>query len=655
MAYISRRKRLYLSVFIVIAIFAAAIALFVIFVMPKKATISFNDNLAEEIVIEKGEVMPTLPIPSKYGHEFEGWYYSEIFNESTRVKVGIDEVNNDVKLYAHFIKGTYTVTFDANGGQGNAIAPITKQFEEGFYLPTETTAGIYMQDKALKCWAFNKEGTGQTFKPGVLQSMFGEDTTLYAIWDYPLTTIQYVTGSGAEYIPPKEFYTGQLVPEEGQAPPPVREGYSFDGWYFDEDFSDKIDFTQYKLPAGEVRFYAKWTPHQFTATFYVDGVIDPKLTQTIYYDGVVTKPSKDPEKIGKVFVSWCVDESLLSNYIFGTKVKGNVTLYAKFGDIPPVEDETPASAFKYVTNPDGNTITITGMQDDSKNVNKIIFPRQIDGKNVVAITEVNNLENLIEVSLPYTIQTISNTTFINCPNLKEYKMISKSQYFEVKNGVLYSANFETLYRYPASKEGNSYTTNSKTVTIESGAFNRTQILQNLTVDAANINANAFLDCASVANLTLTSKITTIAETAFLGCGSLQNVISQSPQITVEDGAIYNFNKTRLIKYFDKTPNANFVAPSTLVSADVYAFQGATNLESVTFDVNFNDIGGYAFSDCTNLKHLTFKASTFTSVGTLILSGCTSVQSITLNKSDTNILYVKILQDHKEFEDLIVGL
>ena len=346
---------------------------------------------------------------------------------------------------------------------------------------------------------------------------------------------------------------------------------------------------------------------------------------------------------------------MLSNYIFGTKVKGNVTLYAKFGDIPPVEDETPASAFKYVTNPDGNTITITGMQDDSKNVNKIIFPRQIDGKNVTAITEVNNLENLIEVSLPYTIQTISNTTFINCPNLKEFKMISKSEFFEVENGVLYSANFETLYRYPASKPETTYTTNSNTVTIESGAFNRTQILQNLTVDAANINANAFLDCASVANLTLTSKITTIAETAFLGCGSLQNVISQSPQITVEDGAIYNFNKTRLIKYFDKTPNANFVAPSTLVSADIYAFQGATNLESVTFDVNFNDIGGYAFSDCTNLKHLTFKASTFTSVGTLILSGCTSVQSITLNKSDTNILYVKILQDHKELEDLIVGL
>lgn len=253
--------------------------------------------MAEEIVIEKGEVMPTLPIPSKYGHEFEGWYYSEIFNESTRVKVGIDEVNNDVKLYANFIKGTYTITFNINGGEGNQVAPITKQFEEGFYLPTETTAGIYMQDKALKCWAFNAEGTGQTFKPGSLQSMFGEDTTLYAIWDYPLTTIQYVTGSGAEYVPPKEFYTGQLVPEEGQAPPPfVREGYSFDGWYLDEDFSDKIDFTQYKLPAGEVRFYAKWTAHQYTATFYVDDVVYSK--QTIYHDGVVSRPP-DQKKLVK--------------------------------------------------------------------------------------------------------------------------------------------------------------------------------------------------------------------------------------------------------------------------------------------------------------------------------------------------------------------
>ena len=71
MAYISKRKTLYIWVFLAIAVFCAAIALFVVFVMPKTAIVSFADNVADSIEVKKGDVLPLLDTPSKYGHYFD--------------------------------------------------------------------------------------------------------------------------------------------------------------------------------------------------------------------------------------------------------------------------------------------------------------------------------------------------------------------------------------------------------------------------------------------------------------------------------------------------------------------------------------------------------------------------------------------------------
>lgn len=650
MAYVSKRKQLYLSVFIAVAVIGAAIALFVLFIMPKHIYVSFYNDIEDPIEVQEGDVMPELPKPTKYGYEFVGWYYSDSFNDVNKVKEGEDIIETNVMLYPYFVKGVYTISFDKNGGQGNNIPSITKEFEENFYFPTETTAGIYMPDKVLKCWAFNPDGTGQTVKPGSSAKMYGENRTAYAIWDYPTTIIQYITGSGADYIPSKEYYTGSLVPEEGQDCPITKTGYEFGGWYLDEEFQNKIDFSTYILPAGEVRFYAKWNPHQFTATFMVDGSV--YQTDTIYYDGVVTKP-KDPEKIGKIFVSWCLDESLLSNYNFGTKVTKSVILYAKWGDIPAVEDETPASAFVYLPNADG-TITITWMKDDSKNITKLIIPRQIDGKNVVELTNVRGLEQLIEVSLPYTIKSISKETFSGCPKLTKFSMQSPSEYFAVEDDVLYSADFKTLYRYPAAKEGSSYTTKSTTVDVMSYAFNNASNLQTLIIDAENIKESALENCVGVQNLTFGNRVVSVEKNVFNGCNNLTNVVSNSIQIVVENGAIYNFNKTRILKYFDKTPNATYTAPSTLTSADDYAFSGVTNLESASFGLNFNVLGAYVFSECENLRMITFQASTFTSVGANTFVNCSNLETIKLNKNGTNTLYNRLIMDGIE-DSIIVDL
>ena len=72
MAHISRRAKLNLTVFISIAVISAGIALFVMFIMPKMATVKFVDaknvstEIADPILVEKGTALPSeLPRPTK--------------------------------------------------------------------------------------------------------------------------------------------------------------------------------------------------------------------------------------------------------------------------------------------------------------------------------------------------------------------------------------------------------------------------------------------------------------------------------------------------------------------------------------------------------------------------------------------------------------
>lgn len=649
MARISRRAKLNLTVFLSMAVVGAGIALFVIFIMPKLATVRFvdaanvNTEIADSITVEKGTTLPLeLPRPTKYGHYFDNWYYSKDVNENVKVNPGVDIIEDDTTIYGNFIPSKYTVKFDLNTGLGNSIPDKTETYNVVFKLPTELGAGIYKPDLVLKGWCKSAEGAGVLYKPGEEVKMFGEDTTLYAIWGPPQTTVYYVGGIGTEYIYQKTFDSNDVIPDEGDnRRDSYRYGYNFDGWYTNEEYTTKINFDTFILTGNEVWIYAKFTPKRYTVNFMLDGSVYE--TQEVYFDGKITVPNIEPTKIGSVFVGWFVDETGFATYNFDTVIKKDppdcLTLYGKWGEIPTVENETPASAFNYTKDEVNNTVSITGIKDTTLNL--IVFPRQIDGWNVVSVSGIKNMDNLTEIWLPYTIRSISEDAFSGCPKLTQYKMISPSSYFVADEGVLYSADYKTLYRYPASKEDTTYVTNSATETIVPYAFGSSRILQNLTLNTVTIKQSAFFNCTSIVNLTLSSSVLNVEENAFVQCSSFVTVTSNTSNIVVENGAIYNSTKNRLIKYFNKTENVQYVAPATLTSADSYAFANCTNLVSATFQENFKSIGGYAFYGCTSLTTLEFRAMTFNSAGEGLITGCTALETIRCNMVSTNPIYGKL--------------
>jgi len=110
---------------------------------------------------------------------------------------------------------------------------------------------------------------------------------------------------------------------------PTKEGYTFNGWYTDEDLTEEYDFS--KVVASDMTLYAKWEEITYTVSFDSNGGSEVD-SETINYNESATKP-EDPTKEGYIFKGWYIDSDLTTEYDFDTIVTENMILYAKWEEI----------------------------------------------------------------------------------------------------------------------------------------------------------------------------------------------------------------------------------------------------------------------------------------------------------------------------------
>ena len=105
---------------------------------------------------------------------------------------------------------------------------------------------------------------------------------------------------------------------------PVKEGYTFNGWYSDSLLNNTYNFT---FPvAGDINLYAAWTVNQYTMIFESNGGSDV-LSIEVDYDTLVNQPV-NPEMEHYIFTGWYEDSELLTTFDFSSKITDNITLYA---------------------------------------------------------------------------------------------------------------------------------------------------------------------------------------------------------------------------------------------------------------------------------------------------------------------------------------
>jgi len=195
---------------------------------------------------------------------FLGWARSPSghveFHDGESIRNLTAEDGEVIRLYARWGTGTFTVTFDLNGGSGTA--PIDEVIEAGSSILLPGNDGFSKSGEYIfGGWNDSTDGTGTNFSAG---TAFTPDSniTLYARWikvEATTFTVAFNVNSGTGTVPtPETVAEGSSItlPDGGGF---SRSGYIFSGWNIRNDgtgidFSPGTTFT----PDGNITLYARW-------------------------------------------------------------------------------------------------------------------------------------------------------------------------------------------------------------------------------------------------------------------------------------------------------------------------------------------------------------------------------------------------------------
>lgn len=176
------------------------------------------------------------------------------------------------------------------------------------------------------------------------------DVTLTAKWTANDYEVSFVTEHG-------NAPTSQNVKYNGTADDPGKlsaEGYTFDGWYADENRTIEFDFT--KPITSNTTVYAKWTAKDYEVSFITEHGKTP-TSQNVPYNKTATNPGELTAE-GYTFGGWYADEKHTTEFDFNTQITSDTKVYAKWEKNAPVLPDTYAlnvsGAFVYV---DGVDVT----------------------------------------------------------------------------------------------------------------------------------------------------------------------------------------------------------------------------------------------------------------------------------------------------------
>ena len=144
-----------------------------------------------------------LPIPSKTGYTFVGWYENPEFSGTPVTDIPTDSTEN-LNFYAKWTANTYTVTFDANGGSVSQTSAVTVAGKLTS-LPTPTYNGYNFLG-----WYTQKDGGDEV----TTNTVFTKDTTIYAHWqNIPVTNLELNKDSLTLQEKSSEILTATVKPD----------------------------------------------------------------------------------------------------------------------------------------------------------------------------------------------------------------------------------------------------------------------------------------------------------------------------------------------------------------------------------------------------------------------------------------------------------
>ena len=579
----------------------------------------------------------TLPTPVRPGYTFLGWY-----NGEEKVTSGTWETTSAMTLIAKWEVNSYTVQLNVNGGVGVIENKLDVTYDEAFTLPTPsrkgyTFLGWYDGDTKYESGTWKHEGNvsltakwsantdikyvvnhyqenlnDDEYTLFLEENLTGEADTIvtpavknYAGFIAPTAQTVTILPDGSQvvnYYYTRVRITATLITNNGEnaqeielkytadlkIEDPVREGYTFGGWYTDYELTKKMELT--KVPAEDMTLYAYWVGDSKPGDFIFSGTDTLTVVEYIGKGAVVAIPESVS---GKPVVAISADAFKGKTHVTSLKIPESIT------SIP------------------------TGLLKDCTALTELSV--SLSGKlgALFGTTEGTGLTAVLQGSTTYYIptslikvttigKTVASGAFENCVMIKEIH----TPYATTINSNAFKG-CSALEKFNSDKTGTFIVPDTVT-TIGKGAFNGCTSITDITLPFVG-NANSY------------------------NSGNDTYVFGYIFGTDVVDGvkAVQQYSSSYYIP-----ASIRKVTITTQTSISGYAFAKCDFIESITLNENTTTIGQYAFWKCSKLSSLNSdKAGTFvipetvTSIGSGAFGGCTSIVDITLpfvgNKNNTS--------------------
>ena len=296
--------------------------------------------------------------PTRSGYTFVNWNTKSDGSGTNYASGATYNTNANITLYAIWKTNSsggdtttkYTVSYNANGGSGTPSNQTKTQGTNLVLSSTKPTRSGY----TFVNWNTKGDGTGKSYAPGATYST-DANLTLYAIWKTnasggPVTkkyTIKFDANGGTGTTKEVVCDYGSKCTLTGNAF--TRDGYEFTGWNTKSDgngvsYRDGAVVKDLSSVDGSiVTLYAKWKANDVDVEEHVITFIHNDGTNRITVlavDDNDTIPFIIPDRDGYEFAGWYTDVDLTKKYDFTTKVKGDITLYAKWTEDGYSSDKT---------------------------------------------------------------------------------------------------------------------------------------------------------------------------------------------------------------------------------------------------------------------------------------------------------------------------
>lgn len=477
---------------------------------------------------------------------------------------------------------------------------------------------------------------------------------------------------------------------------PAKEGYTFAGWYLDENTWQQAltaDYLTEERLTENLTVYAKWTINQYTITFNSNGGSEV-ATITGDYASEISEPTP-PTKTGNVFRGWYLDEALQSAYTFSTMPAENLTLNAEWlikhytirfdsngGTAVSTINQLYASEVIKPANPTKETYAFVGWYLDEALQNEYTFNtmqaanvflyakweigqytisfNSNGGSSVASITQeyattvlapLEPTKEGVTFSGWYLDEALQNKyTFTTMPSSdmtlfalwKEpteglvYTLINSDTEYEVSKGTASDSNIVIPKFY-----------NGKMVTgIGYEGFKDYSSLTKIELPSSllSIGNHAFINCSSLTNIEIPMGVTSIGNATFRNCTKLMSIKMPDSLLSIGNQAFYscyNIINITLPSSVTTIGSGAFEYCYNLISIEIPSgvtiiepntFSGCMGLTSIIMPVGVTSIGDNAFDNCEDLTSVEIPSSV-TSIGERVFHGCTSLSSINVDEEN----------------------